>query len=73
MGIFAIVTLVIFALAYIPMGQSVANAFCEAGNTLYIMAWPVVIVWLLSVVFEDIPGTIREAFANMNTPYIEED
>lgn len=73
MNIFAIVVLVLFALAYIPMGQSVANSFCEAGNNLYIMAWPVVIAWLLSVVLEDIPGTIRGAFEDMCTPYIEED
>lgn len=68
------IALIVFAMAYIPIGGYIAGLFGESGNTLWIAAWPVVFAWLISVVWADIPVVFMEAVKDglhrLKTPII---
>lgn len=75
----AIIAILLTVIVYIFIGKVTANAFDEGSSLKWILAWPVVIAWLISVVGPRFPvnlwHAICEYFDNldMNVPYDPDD
>lgn len=82
----AIIAILLTVIVYIFIGKVTANAFDEGNSLKWILAWPVVIAWLISVVGPKFPVNLWyaiceyaviafEKFENldMNAPYDPDD
>lgn len=67
-----VLTIAVFAVSYIPIGERVSESFDEQCNREFVMAWPVVMSWCVwnaivenwTILMEDCIAKVKKCTEN---------